>query len=430
LVNKIENNSGDVYTILAVDDTKVNLLLLSALLEDYNVITVENGFDAIDIAQNEHIDLILLDIMMPEMDGYEVCEKMKASEKSRNIPIIFITAKTDEDSIDRAYKVGGIDYVTKPFKSKELLARVKTQISVYTLQKELEEKMALVDKYVSYSTTDTNGVIIEVSDAFCKISGYLREELIGKKHNILRHSDMNSALYSDLWTTIKNGKQWKGEVKNRRKDGGYYWANVLITPRYNAVGKLFGYTAIRHDITNEKIVEKLSITDQLTNLHNRRYFNDNFPIEIKRSIRQGSFLAFIMLDVDFFKQYNDTYGHQSGDKVLSTIGKTLTKEISRAEDLTFRLGGEEFGIICNVNSYNDAKSISGSICQSIRDLNIEHQATKVLGYKLTVSLGVVCVDFSQEQNMHLTSDILYKIADDELYKSKLSGRDRLSLSIM
>jgi len=118
-------------TILIVDDTKENIHMLIGLLgDDYNVMAARGGQAALEIVNEEKIDLILLDIMMPEMDGYEVCEILKSQTATKDIPILFITAKTDEDSIEKAYDVGGVDYVTKPFKPKELLARIQTHLQL------------------------------------------------------------------------------------------------------------------------------------------------------------------------------------------------------------------------------------------------------------------------------------------------------------
>jgi len=128
-------------TILVVDDTATNLDILTELLEQYDVISSISGKDALKIVNDEIIDLILLDIMMPEMDGYEVCKILKADDRTKSIPIIFITAKADEDSIEKGYDVGGIDYVTKPFKPRELLSKIKTHLSLRELQeKELQNK--------------------------------------------------------------------------------------------------------------------------------------------------------------------------------------------------------------------------------------------------------------------------------------------------
>ncbi len=125
-------------TILIVDDTNTNIDILLGLLEGYDIVVATDGHTAIKIANEEKIDLILLDIMMPDIDGFEVCTILKSKEQTKNIPVIFITAKTDENSIEKAYDVGGVDYVSKPFKPKELLARVKTQLQMRSVIQNLE----------------------------------------------------------------------------------------------------------------------------------------------------------------------------------------------------------------------------------------------------------------------------------------------------
>ena len=415
----------DMPTILIVDDIEVNLYILGELLNEYNIMTASNGPTAIEMAQKYLPDFILLDIIMPAMDGYEVCIKLKENELTKDIPVIFCTAQTDESSIDRAYQVGGIDYVTKPFKSKELLARIKTQVAYADVQKKLKEKLELLNKYVSFSSTDTAGNITEVSDAYCEISGYSREELIGKNHNIVRHPSADPETYKGLWETISNGDSWSGEIKNLSKSGYTFWVDVVITPILDHFGRIKGYSAIRQDISYQKKVEQLSITDQLTDLNNRRHFNDVFSIEIKRSIRNGLVLSFVMLDIDSFKHYNDTYGHQAGDIVLSKIGKLLNTELHRAEDTAYRLGGEEFGILFTARGIESSKSIVNRILIAVRELNIEHKNSEVSDV-ITISAGLACIDFSKEKNHKLSENDIYKMADEELYKSKSGGRDRLS----
>ncbi|MDD3343420.1 MAG: hybrid sensor histidine kinase/response regulator [Sulfurospirillaceae bacterium] len=128
-------------TILVVDDTEINVDILISILKQYDVIPALNGQDALDIVKNEPIDLILLDIMMPDMDGYEVCQKLKTDENSKNIPIIFITVKTSEDDIKKGFEYGAVDYVTKPFNPVELLARVKTHLELQNYQHHLEQRV-------------------------------------------------------------------------------------------------------------------------------------------------------------------------------------------------------------------------------------------------------------------------------------------------
>lgn len=421
-------NNGN---ILVVDDTALNLELLETILDEngYEVRTSISGEMALKSIEVQKPDLILLDIMMPGIDGYETCKKIKENPLYENIPIIFLSAKAETTDKLKGFEVGAVDYLTKPFDTSEVLARINTHISLYILKRELEQKVEIIDKYVISSSTDLDGVIVEASEAFSEISGYTKEELIGNTHSVLRHPEMPGELYDDLWSTITSGKSWKSEIKNLKKDKGFYWVDIVIYPSFDLNGNIIGYNSVRKDITNEKRIEVLSITDQLTGLYNRRHFNDTFTIEIKRSIRQASLLSFIMLDIDFFKQYNDTYGHQAGDDVLSSLGGLLKKEMKRSEDFAFRLGGEEFGILYTTKTSQSAQEIAERIRKAIENLKIEHKQSKVSDV-ITASLGMVCVDFSNKLNCDYSRDNLYKITDDELYKAKEGGRNRLSVKII
>ncbi len=254
----------DMSKILVVDDTQVNIEILNELLSDtYDVLSALDGEFALEIAHDDKPDLILLDIMMPDMDGYEVCKRLKENKKTKDIPIIFITAKSDENSIEKAYDMGGNDYVTKPFRPKELLARVKTQLNIQhliydstTLQKELQKNIDIMSKYIIFSRTNLKGIITEASDAFCEISQYSKDELIGSPHNIVRHPDMPKSAFKDMWDTIQSGQIWNGEVKNLKKDGTYYWVIANISPEYDKSGNIKSYVAIRYDITAKKDFEK------------------------------------------------------------------------------------------------------------------------------------------------------------------------------
>lgn len=415
--------------ILIVDDTLVNLELLESVLDEngYEARTATSGEMAVKSIEKHIPDLILLDIMMPGIDGYETCELIKKNPLLKDIPVIFVSAKSEAVDKVRGMNLGAVDYISKPFDISEMLVRIKSHLSIYFLQKTLEKKMEIIDTNVITSSTDLNGIITDVSEALCKISGYSKEELIGKKHNILRHPDMKEELYEDLWKTVKAGKIWKGELKNIKKDGSFYFVDCVVSPTEDINGSIIGFSSIRHDITDKKRIEELSIRDQLTGLHNRRYFNIIFPLEIKRAIRYKSFLSFAMFDVDFFKQYNDIYGHQEGDNVLSLIGKTFRSKLQRPNDFTFRLGGEEFGILFTTDSCQSAELITQGIREAVQELSIAHKGSSVEAV-VTASIGMVCVDFSKELAYNFDEDKLYKMADDELYKAKNDGRNKLSTS--
>jgi len=180
------------------------------------------------------------------------------------------------------------------------------------------------------------------------------------------------------------------------------------------------FTDITHAENYKSKLEHLAITDGMTSLFNRRYFNKILPREINRTKRNHTQLAFIMLDVDFFKLYNDTYGHLQGDDVLIAIASTIQKHFNRASDFCFRLGGEEFGIICTVNTFNDVYQQAEQLRSAIEELHIEHRHNNISAY-ITASIGIAIFD------RFGTAETLYSQADAELYKAKESGRNKVCM---
>ena len=289
-------------------------------------------------------------------------------------------------------------------------------------QRELDKYIRLVDENVIISHTDTEGITTSVSKAFCKLTGYSAKELIGKEYNIIRHPDMPAATYENLWTTIQKGKMWRGEIKNQTKDGQAYWVETSIYPDYDEDKNIIGFNAIRQNITNKKMLEEISITDPLTKLYNRRYFDDMFDTEIKRVKREKKVFCLLSLDVDNFKMYNDTYGHQMGDEVLVSIAHILKEHMKRAGDFAFRIGGEEFSAIFSEDSKESVHDFVDKIRRSIEDKKIEHKTNKVSSY-VTVSIGVVFIDFSKRSKATTDKSVLYNYADELLYKAKDKGRN-------
>jgi len=294
--------------------------------------------------------------------------------------------------------------------------------SINRINRKLEEYIEVVDKNVLTSSTDLEGNITYASQAFCDISGYSKDEILGLNHRIIRHEDTKDELFEDLWNTIKSGKTWTGEIKNKKKDGGFYWIKATISPTYNEKKQIIGYTSIRHDITDKKLIEEISITDGLTNIYNRRHFNEISQKYLNSAKRKNEFIVFLIMDVDHFKEYNDTYGHQKGDKVLISISKTLKEKTHRADDFCFRLGGEEFGVLYKADTKEKAVLFAQMIKVSIENLFIEHEKNSASQF-ITVSVGLYC-NYAQEiENF----DEVYKIADELLYKSKESGRNCITV---
>lgn len=287
----------------------------------------------------------------------------------------------------------------------------------------LQNYINIVNENVIISSTDDKGMITDASEAFCKVSGYSKAELIGSSHNIVRHEDMSDDFFKNMWDTISNGKTWIGEIKNKNKKGEEYWVSTIIQPEIKHK-KIIGYTAIRQDITDKKRVEYLSITDELTNLYNRRYFNEVINKEINRAKRDKHYLSFLMLDIDYFKKYNDNYGHQAGDEALKKVAMVLNQNTKRASDFAFRLGGEEFGIIISSTSKDEALTLANKIKVCIEDLKIPHELSEVSKY-LTTSIGLVTKEGEDISN----ANILYKKADEKLYQAKSEGKNTICIDV-
>lgn len=274
----------------------------------------------------------------------------------------------------------------------------------------------LLDEHVIYSSTDLNGIITDVSDAFCFETGYARDEVIGKKHNILRSNDMPHEIYDDLWATITDGHVWRGEIKNLRKSGKPYWVRTVIHPMFDD-DAIEGYLAIRQDITREKFIQQMAVIDELTQLYNRRKFNTEIDIALQNFNRYGNTFAMLMLDIDHFKDINDKHGHLVGDEVLKGVSRFIRMEI-RQGDILARWGGEEFALILpHTNEVNAVKRaedfremIATSLCSTLMDQGdiTEH---------VTCSIGVSVVRPND------TMESIVGRVDKALYDAKEDGRN-------
>lgn len=281
----------------------------------------------------------------------------------------------------------------------------------------------LIDKYIISSAADINGMITSVSDAFCRISGYSRDELIGKPHNIVRHKDMSGSLFKDLWETISLSNTWEGEIKNRTKDGSFYWVEVKIMPNYNKKGEVSGYTSIRTDITDRKRLEELVNIDYLTNAYNKKHFDFMMKKVLSDSSNQKRDISLALFDLDNFKAYNDTYGHKKGDVALIKVVKAIQKTLNNNQ-LLFRIGGEEFAILFKDKNKKESSDLINRVIKEINSLKIEHKNNKNVAKILTVSCGVICTkleNIKQNTNLFVNADIL-------LYKAKNNGKNRVVVS--
>ncbi|MCF6172369.1 MAG: GGDEF domain-containing protein [Campylobacteraceae bacterium] len=212
------------------------------------------------------------------------------------------------------------------------------------------------------------------------------------------------------------------EYKKVDENGKTIWLKKTIMPIYDKYIEI-GKAVVNYDITDKKVLEKLAITDGLTGLYNRRYFNEVLNREISRATRKKSLLSFLMIDVDFFKQYNDSYGHDRGDKVLISISLSIQKSINRGSDFAFRLGGEEFGILFVGCDKKGSLLLAKKIKDNIEKLKIPH-SNSLISDHITISSGLLVIDFKNET---VDKNGFYTMADDALYQAKNKGRNRVVL---
>lgn len=280
----------------------------------------------------------------------------------------------------------------------------------------------LIDNYVITSSTNKEGIITYASKAFERFHGYKKDELLGKSHRIIKSSNVEDGIFKKMWESISKGNIWNHEIENKKKDNSACWLNTTIQPDFDYYDNIIGYTAIRIDITDKKVIEKISITDAMTNIHNRRFFDSIFPKQIDIANKTDKKLAFCMLDIDHFKQYNDTYGHQEGDIALIKVSQALQNSLKREDDFIFRLGGEEFGMLYFIEHDKDAIQIANTTKNTIEKLQIIHEKNSASQY-ITVSMGLYIYNTQKEK---ITTDEIYLKTDKLLYKSKQNGRNQVS----
>jgi diguanylate cyclase (GGDEF)-like protein len=290
--------------LLVVDDQPINIqVMYLAFAGDYHVFMATSGEQALTVCKNNPPDLILLDVVMPGMDGFEVCTRLKSDQTTSHIPVIFVTAHTDAAQETHGLSVGAVDFIAKPVNPDVVRARVKTHLTL--------------------------------------------------------------KFQSDL-------------------------------------------------------LRKLVFLDGLSGVFNRRYFDQQISTEWARSVRSNSPLSLILLDVDFFKLYNDRYGHQAGDDALRTIAMALKSTLRRPADLVARYGGEEFACVLPDTSFEDAMSIAQELESKIRNQGIPHEKSTV-DHVVTISLGLA----TRDGNTDGDAPALIGLADKLLYQAKHTGRGRV-----
>ncbi|RPK07927.1 sensor domain-containing protein [Priestia endophytica] len=283
---------------------------------------------------------------------------------------------------------------------------------------ELKSMKYALDQSSIVGITDSKGTITYVNDTFCKISKYSREELIGKNHNILNSHYHPREFFVDMWRTITQKKVWKGEIKNKAKDGSYYWVDTTIVPFLNGQGKPYEYVSIRTDITPQKKAQEeiyhLAYYDLLTGILNRNGLYKSLEKLLKNADEE---VAFLFLDLDRFKSVNDTFGHKTGDELLRAVAERMSKLVER-DHIISRYAGDEFIIVLRKSSQEEAVEIAQKIINSFSVPFIlsdeEIYTTFSIGISLYPSDGV-------------SKETVIKNADNAMYLAKKKGKNNYQL---
>ncbi len=412
-------------TILIVDDTRYNQeLLVSLLSKDYHVKVAANGSRALAIAQcYPPPDLILLDVNMPEMDGYEVCRRLHKNPDTVDIPIIFVTAATGSESEVLGLELGAVDYITKPINSAIALLRVRNQLLLSQSLKKLRQTATVFENTIeSIMITDAEGNIIDVNPAYCTLTGYAREEVLGKNPRFQKSGHHDQAFYTAMWQSIKTTGHWSGELWNRAKTGKCYPELRSISAVKNNLGRVTHYIGISTDISqikqHEEQLERIAHYDALTNIPNRVLLADRMKQAIAQAKRERKMLAFCYMDLDGFKPVNDVFGHHIGDHVLIEVAQRIS-HLLREGDTVARLGGDEFVVLLpDLNNLEEGIVIMMRLLKEIaRPICIQNQF-----HHLTSSVGI-----SIYPNDDNDPDVLLRHADQAMYIAKQSGKNRFHL---
>ncbi|MCE2927972.1 MAG: PleD family two-component system response regulator [Rickettsiales bacterium] len=449
--------------ILVVDDVPANIKLLEAKLasEYYDVIAAKDGFEAIRETKEKKPDLVLLDVMMPGMDGFETCKKLKEDPEISHIPVVMVTALSDKADRLKGLEAGADDFLTKPINDTALFARVRSLVRIKLLLDELRlrdkttAQMGIENQSNAFISDVSGASVLLIDDDEIQCKQVLNK--LNETYKVEWVQDPEQAIVKSkekpydaiLISTLLSGadglrlaSQIKGQEETRNvpilvfvdeedqrimlKALELGINDYLTVP----VDKNEMTARLRTQIRRKRYQEALksnyqqsvsmAVTDALTGLYNRHYLNAHLENMVKQSLKNGKNLALMIMDMDHFKSVNDTYGHDAGDLVLKQLAQIII-QLSRSTDLAARFGGEEFVILMPETDPQAALGAAKRLRESVESTSFAITNGEQL--KKTVSIGVASLHPDGD-----SAESLLKRADEALYSAKHSGRNIVKVS--
>lgn len=448
--------------VLVVDDVMANVKLLEARLtaEYFDVITAMSGPEALAICDRAQCDIVLLDVMMPEMDGFEVCRRLKANPKTHHVPVVMVTALDQPSDRVRGLEAGADDFLTKPVSDIALIARVRSLVRLKMVTDELRMR-ALTSKEIGIQDPLANaladdgrkGRILIVDDrksSYERIAAALVAEhsvdVEPNPHEALFHTAEGNYDLLMVSLSLENfdGLRLCSQVRSLERTRNL---PILITAEAEDNARLLRgleigvndylvrpidrnelIARVRTQIRKKRYGERLrdnvqqsiemAITDGLTGLHNRRYMESHLGALVEQAAARGKPLSLLVLDIDYFKSVNDSFGHSAGDDVLREFATRVRKSI-RGIDLACRYGGEEFVVVMPETDMAIATAVAERIRRRIAGeaFQINQGATSL---DVTISIGIAALATHDD-----SAATILKRADQALYRAKRDGRNRV-----
>lgn len=446
--------------VLVVDDVPANVKLLEAKLtnEYYDVVTAKDGFEAIEQAKKCKPDLILLDVMMPGIDGFETCRKIKEDYEISHIPVVMVTALSESSDRVKGLEAGADDFLTKPINDIALFARVKSLVRIKVLLDELRLRdqtgmqMGVLEEGKNTFTSDVSGSrILVIDDDVVQLKKIVDRLAIDFKVEGASKPDaaMNVAVNGNFDLIIistqlsdTDGLRLAAHFKSQEEIRNLPILILVDEDDQRAMlkGLEMGINdyiilpvdgnemlaRVKTQIRRKKYQDTLrsnyqqtinrAITDGLTGLYNRHYLNTHLDNLVRHALNNNKPLSLMIMDMDHFKQVNDNYGHDTGDEILKLLSEIIIKSI-RSADLAARFGGEEFVVLMPETEAQQAKDVAERIRKTVEttDMKVSHAVGSL---KKTISIGVAFLN-----EMGDSGPALLKRADEVLYKAKHGGRN-------